>query len=100
MGNEDKSFTQVKEFSTAPHLNFIMTAKIGECVPMEKPIPCIKTMIKKSNEEFVQRMEIGGKVFLNKFLLHHSGFTKITSIEAPINSSGKKICWVFSNNFS
>ena len=25
--------------------------------------------------------EIGGKVFLNKFLLHHSGFTKITSIE-------------------
>jgi len=79
--NEDKSFTQVKEFSMAPHLNFIMTAKIGECVPMEKPVPCIKTMIKKSNEEFVQRMEIGGKVFLNKFLLHHSGFTKITSIE-------------------
>merc|ERR1712212_1164611 len=39
------------------------------------------TMIKKSNEEFVQRMEIGGKVFLNKFLLHNSGFTKITSIE-------------------
>jgi len=79
--NEDGSFTQVKEFSMAPHLNFIMTAKNGECVTMEKPVPCIKTMIKKSNEEFVQRMEIGGKVFLNKFLLHHSGFTKITSIE-------------------
>ena len=84
---------------------------------MEKPVPCIKTMIKKSNEEFVQRMsvgiindicgvtrlkkiffwiyscknviwlicrEIGGKVFLNKFLLHHSGFTKITSIEVKL----------------
>jgi len=81
MKNEDGSFTQVKEFSMAPHLNFIMTAKNGDCVTMEKPIPCKKTMIKMSNEEFVQRMEIGGKVFLNKFLLHHSGFTKITSIE-------------------
>jgi len=79
--NEDGSFTQVKEFSMAPHLNFIMSAKNGECVTMEKPVPCTKTMMKKSNEEFVQRMEIGGKVFLNKFLLHNSGFTKITSIE-------------------
>jgi len=79
--NEDESFTQVKEFSMAPHLNFIMSAKNGECVTMKKPVPCTKTMIKMSNEEFVQRMEIGGKVFLNKFLLHSSGFTKITSIE-------------------
>merc|ERR1711910_63585 len=38
----------------------------------------------------VQRMEIGGKVFLNKFLLHHSGFTKITSIEGG-NLSCKEI---------
>merc|ERR1712212_671657 len=79
--NEDGSFTQVKEFSMAPHLNFIMSAKNGECVTMQKPVPCTWAMMKKSNEEFVQRMEIGGKVFLNKFLLHNSGFTKITSIE-------------------
>ena len=113
---------------------FCFVFQNGDCVTMEKPIPCKKTMIKMSNEEFVQRMsvnniaisiltkcgncntlfyfshlmeqqlrmkivdhfyflnnfyidqccstrEIGGKVFLNKFLLHHSGFTKITSIE-------------------
>ena len=30
----------------------------GECVTMEKPVPCTKTMMKKSNEEFVQRMSV------------------------------------------
>ena len=30
----------------------------GECVTMEKPVPCTKTMIKMSNEEFVQRMSV------------------------------------------
>ena len=37
---------------------FCFVFQNGDCVTMEKPIPCKKTMIKMSNEEFVQRMSV------------------------------------------
>jgi len=81
MENKDKTITHLEEFSLAPHLNYTTTTKIGEAFKMKKPYPCTITWIKTTDDEFVTRIEINGKIVLYKYLFNNFGFTKICTIE-------------------
>merc|ERR1739838_32258 len=78
---KDKTITTLQERSLAPHLNTTITTKIGEAFKLKKPYPCTITWIKTTDDEFVRRIEINGKIILEKYLFNNFGFTKVITAE-------------------
>jgi len=81
MENKDKSITQWEEYSMAPHLNYTITFKMGEAFKLIKNYPMTITWTKSSDDEFVRRIEINGKIFRQQFFFNNFGFVRISTIE-------------------
>jgi len=79
--NKDGSFSTVVKNTLCTELNSVSTFKIGETATLTEPWPYTMTVTQKSENVWVNRSEMGGKVMITETVSHNYGMSLRGTIE-------------------
>lgn len=79
--NGDGSYSYNLSFSLVPEWNNHVTIKFGERTELQTPVHQFVTITKKSENVWINRVEMGGVVWVSDVVFHASGLTVTGTVE-------------------